>query len=34
LGTERIEEGLREVRWRAVRLSLYIGAEGEAVASD
>jgi hypothetical protein len=34
MGAERREEERREVWWRAARLSLYIGAEGEAVASD
>jgi hypothetical protein len=31
---ERREEGRGEVRWRAARLSLYIGVEGEAAAGD
>jgi hypothetical protein len=34
LGMERREEGRGEVRWRAARLSLYIGVEGEAAAGD
>jgi hypothetical protein len=34
LGAERREEGRGEVRWRAVMAPLYIGAEGEAAASD
>jgi hypothetical protein len=34
MGVERREEEWGDMRWRMAWLSLYIGAKGEAAASD